>query len=390
MSFVLSNFRSISARFRQRQEEVLGWLVKAHAQSEASLKAAGEGDPSLTEEKIQERVARFCCGPESIGHRGSALSDYSHENWNQMKLFNFSRNPKGAGIGERNELFHEVVRQAFSELYPDSEDPPDDIVHVTCTGYHSPSAAQILVDERKWSLKTLVTHAYHMGCYAAFPAVRMAAGFLSLSPEFCLDRRDKKRVDLVHTELCSFHFLPSVHTSEQLVVESLFADGFIKYSMRPNTVKSEEIPGLELVTFREEILPQSQEEMTWKLSDWGMAMNLSREVPGLIMRSVRGFLDRLFSQAQKKFEDLTSECVFAIHPGGPLILNLVEDILALRKDQVHLSRKVLYEFGNISSATLPHIWKEIVEQREIPLKTWVVSLAFGPGLTVCGGLFRKV
>ena len=119
-------------------------------------------------------------------------------------------------------------------------------------------------------------------------------------------------------------------------------------------------------------------------------MTLSREVPGFILRSVRGFLERLSSQAQMSLEELIAKSIFAIHPGGPLILDLIEAELGLEKAQVQLSRKILYEFGNISSATLPHIWKEIVEQGEIPSKTWIVSLAFGPGLTVCGGLFRKI
>ena len=39
----------------------------------------------------------------------------------------------------------------------------------------------------------------------------------------------------------------------------------------------------------------------------------------------------------------------------------------------------------MSSATLPHVWKEILDSDyEGP----VISLAFGPGLTIFGGLFE--
>ena len=66
-----------------------------------------------------------------------------------------------------------------------------------------------------------MTHAYHMGCYAAMPALRIAAGFVATG---------SRRVDSSHTELCSLHLDPTDHRLEQLVVQSLFADGLIRYS----------------------------------------------------------------------------------------------------------------------------------------------------------------
>ena len=62
-----------------------------------------------------------------------------------------------------------------------------------------------------------------MGCYAAVPAVRIAAGLVAT--------RLRARVDIVHTELCSLHLDPADHRIEQLVVQSLFADGLIRYSL---------------------------------------------------------------------------------------------------------------------------------------------------------------
>jgi predicted naringenin-chalcone synthase len=43
----------------------------------------------------------------------------------------------------------------------------------------------------------------------------------------------------------------------------------------------------------------------------------------------------------------------------------------------------------MSSATLPHVWKAILEDDAIPGKTLIVSLAFGPGLTLSGGILQK-
>ncbi|HTU82947.1 MAG TPA: 3-oxoacyl-[acyl-carrier-protein] synthase III C-terminal domain-containing protein, partial [Candidatus Acidoferrales bacterium] len=58
--------------------------------------------------------------------------------------------------------------------------------------------------------------------------------------------------------------------------------------------------------------------------------------------------------------------------------------------QVAISRQVLFEHGNMASATAPHIWQRIVDSPDIAPGTKVISMAFGPGLTVIGALFEKV
>ena len=81
--------------------------------------------------------------------------------------------------------------------------------------------------------------------------------------------------------------------------------------------------------------------------------------------------------------------LFAIHPGGPRIIDELAELLALRPRQVEASNAVLRDHGNMSSATLPHVWKAILEDAEVPAGTWVVALAFGPGLTIAGAILRK-
>lgn len=79
--------------------------------------------------------------------------------------------------------------------------------------------------------------------------------------------------------------------------------------------------------------------------------------------------------------------IFAIHPGGPKIIDSVQEVLELSNDQVVESKKVLFERGNMSSATLPHVWSEILNNN-YPVGTKVISYAFGPGLTLFGSVFE--
>jgi predicted naringenin-chalcone synthase len=85
-----------------------------------------------------------------------------------------------------------------------------------------------------------------MGCYAAIPSIRMAKGLL-------LSDSAKKRADIVHTEMCTLHVNPALHRLDALVSQSLFADGFIKYSMVAEAPKS----GFQVISHREEIIPTS-------------------------------------------------------------------------------------------------------------------------------------
>jgi predicted naringenin-chalcone synthase len=120
--------------------------------------------------------------------------------------------------------------------------------------------------------------------------------------------------------------------------------------------------------------------MTWNLADWGFEMSLAKEVPVLIARSLPRFIQRL---------GVEKNAIFAVHPGGPKILTNIQKILDLTSEQLHHSSDILLKFGNMSSATLPHIWKAVLEDESVPSGFPVVSLAFGPGLTLCGLLMVK-
>lgn len=333
-----------------------------------------------------ERFAqRFGCSPKDIGFRASELHDFQHFSWEEMSIFNLHESPRGRTLEARNEFFANTARRVVERFYDDETKPPADLVHVTCTGYASPSAIQQLVSHRGWGERTQTTQVYHMGCYAAIPALRITAGLL-------LRPREERaaRADIIHTELCTLHLNPLDHSPEQFVVQSLFADGHIRYSMTTDEETSRAIgrPGFEILAVREEMVPDSLTDMTWVLSDFGFRMTLSREVPHRIAAGLPGFLARLLRQGGKN-DDNWKEMIFAIHPGGPKIIDGVQELLGLRDQQTSASRALLFERGNMSSATLPHIWARIAEDENIPAGTLIVSLGFGPGLTIAGALFKK-
>lgn len=319
-------------------------------------------------EKFEHTMRRFCLNDKYISRRYFEV-DEVNENWDNHRIYKITKNsPNGASIEERNLFFGEKAETVFEKLY--EKRVPNHVVHVTCTGYISPSPAQVYFSKKRQN--TAITHAYHMGCYASLPAVRMAMG-LSLSEE-----RD---IDIVHTEMCGLHLNSSSHTPEQMVVQTLFADGHIKYCVG----KSE--TGLRVLNVHEKIIPDTEGDMTWIPSSFGMKMTLSREVPFKIRDSLPEFVNELCERAGVKKEEVLADGIFAIHPGGPKIIEAVQKKLELRDDQVKMSQKVLYERGNMSSATLPHVWHEIMKAGPSN-GTRILSLAFGPGLTIFGSIFE--
>ena len=374
---VLHDFQSQRPGHRAEQGAVLEWIAAAHGRAEAALQGAeGAGREEIIR-KMRKLVLRFGCSTDRISARHSALEDFTHTDWARMRIFPVDQFPAGKPCGERSRVFAEVAGAAFERFYAEETEPPGAILHVTCTGYVAPSAAQRLVARRGWGRETEVVHAYHMGCYAALPAIRLAAGLLE---------RGKDRVDLVHTELCTLHMDPTQHLPEQLVMQTLFADGLIRYrASRPEGA----MPGLEWLAAREEIVPDTEDAMTWAVSDFGMRMTLSRKVPEHIRAALGAFLDRLGAPLGLDADALARRALFAIHPGGPRIIDEIAELLGLGPDQVQASNAILRNHGNMSSATLPHVWQSMANDPEVQPGRLIVSLAFGPGLTLSGALMRK-
>ncbi len=371
---LLSNFQMIRPTFETPQEETLEWMADAHAMAERA-KGSEESETALFREALKKKIWHVGCKPDRIAKRGHILADYLHRDWEKMEIFRLNESPHGRDLSARTKIFEQHVDRIFEQYYPESSSPPDDLIHVSCTGYVAPSGAQKIASKRDWGKQTTVTHAYHMGCYGAFPAIRIASGFLHSAP-------DKERADIVHTEICSLHTNPSMHQLDQLVSQSLFADGFIKYTASKNTDQNH----FKILSLKEEIIPDSTQSMTWNVASWGNQMFLAKEVPVLIARNLKGYLERLCEGAGLQMERVLENALFAVHPGGPKIVAHIQELLNLSDPQIAHSFKILKEYGNMSSATLPHIWESVL--REMAGRGLVVSMAFGPGLSISGSIME--
>jgi len=376
----IGDLRSHASAFRLRQEASFRWLTLAHARAEQTRAERNNTpfDAIEFESELSKRLRRVACAPAQVAERGHELEDFTHTEWERMHVYRLHEHASGESTVARGALYQRFADAAFEGVYAGVHEPPSDVVHVTCTGYESPSAAQRFVAARGWGASTRVTHAYHMGCYAAVPALRLAATALALG----------RRADVVHTEYCTLHLNPLCHTPEALVIQSLFSDGVIAYRLTRERAELGPEPALALAATDEVLLADATDAMSWRIGENGMQMTLARDVPERLAGAVGSFVERLCARAELA-EAERRRAHYAIHPGGPRIVDLVRRTLALSEEQVGASRRVLLSHGNMSSATLPHVWRELLRSPDVATGTPIVSLAFGPGLTLCGAVSRK-
>jgi predicted naringenin-chalcone synthase len=367
--------------YQTDQDLLLSWIADAHAIAAAVRNRLSHGDENDLRERIGRVLERVAVGGNPIERRGHALREIGSTAWDSHEIYDLRRDPRGASRSQRARTFAAIAGEYLSAEYPATATPPDELVFVSCTGRVSPSPAQRLVIERGWTTATRVRHAYDLRCHAAIPALAMAASGVL---ERTAPASAVARVDVVHTELCSLHFDPTTSSLEQLVMQSLFADGFARYavSRRPDG------PGLRLLAISEVPAPNGDGNDA-VIADVGMQVSLGHRLTDRVEQAGVPLVADLYRRAGRDREGDRGRLLAAFHPGGPRTIDRLRDGLALTDRQVRFSYDVLRDHGNMSSVTLPAIWARIVGDASVPQGTPVLSLAFGPGLALCGALFEK-
>jgi alkylresorcinol/alkylpyrone synthase len=250
----------------------------------------------------------------------------------------------------------------------------DQLTVVSCTGYATPGLDILLARDLGMDDGVQRLHVGHMGCYAAIPALATAAD--------AAVARGRTSV-LLCLELTSLHIQPPTDDREQMVAHALFADAAAAVVVAP----AEAAPaGLDVVDVVAHTDAAHAGLMTWDVTDLGFRMGLSPKVPKVLAHQLPAVIGGLLARHGLTIRDVQA---WAVHPGGPRIVEVVAERLALDEDAVVESREVLRDHGNCSSATVLLILDRIARGRQLPPGAPVVALAFGPGLTLYAALLSS-
>jgi alpha-pyrone synthase len=231
------------------------------------------------------------------------------------------------------------------------------LIVVSCTGFAAPGVDLQILAYLGLPSSVERTVVGFMGCAAALPALRLARHIV---------RSDRHaRVLVVAVELCSLHFQESGRLEEVLSF-LLFADGCAA------VIVSGEPTGLELIDFGSAVLPGTADYITWRVGASGFEMHLSGQVPYAIRSHLPSALPALLSGIERQHVTL-----WAVHPGGRTILDAVEGGLGIPPDALMHSRRILRDYGNMSSATVLFVLREMMDRGDVGLGC---AMAFGPGI----------
>jgi predicted naringenin-chalcone synthase len=125
--------------------------------------------------------------------------------------------------------------------------------------------------------------------------------------------------------------------------------------------------------------------MAFTVTDHGFRMYLSSYVPELLASKIDIFVDGMLAEAGLGRGDVR---FWGVHPGSDKIVDYVQDKLGLSAAQVEDSHAVLYDYGNMSSATILFVLERIQRCGQPVPGDYGVLLAFGPGLTMEGLLVQ--
>ncbi len=233
---------------------------------------------------------------------------------------------------------------------------PEDVGHLTvvsCTGYGAPGVEIDVAREVGLDRRVQRLHVRDMGCYGAIPALAATADAAAA--------RGKIGVVLC-LELTSLHVQPRTEDRAQVVAHALFSDAAVAVAVVPGSQAGAGVStragersvaaawtGLEVLDVACFTSVEDSPLMRWDVTELGFRMGLSPRVPRVLERHVREVVEDLLAANRLAVEDVRG---WAVHPGGPAILDVIEQRLGLSTPDLADSRQVLAEHGNCSSSTV--------------------------------------
>jgi len=285
----------------------------------------------------------------------------------------------GPTTGERMQMYAEEARplalRAAAAALKESRCEADSITHlvtVSCTGFQAPGVDLAIIQGLGLPPTVERTHVGFMGCHGALNGLRVANAYASSEAG--------SRVLMCAVELCSLHYYYG-SAADKLVANAIFADGAAAIVGQDRKGDNSDSTW-SLAATGSCVIPESAEAMGWNIGDHGFEMSLARQVPTLIARHLRPWLEKWLAKHSLTVETVGS---WAVHPGGPKILTAVEEGLNLPPSALATSRGIFAEFGNMSSPTVLFILDRL--RRESAPRP-CVALGFGPGLVAEAVLFR--
>ena len=214
----------------------------------------------------------------------------------------------------------------------------DMIVTNTVTGLAIPSLDAKLFNRLKLKPTIERLPMFGLGCGAGVAGLSRAARLAHAS--------DGALVLFLTVDLCSLCLRINDPRAAMFVSGALFGDGAAGLLLH-NTRQGSRA-GPRVLASGEWCWPDTEYIMGWDIKDDGFGIVLSPELPALMNKALAPALQDFLDRNGYRLSDFNG---FLFHPGGRKLLETMEQVLGLTRQQFEHSWEVLRQFGNMSSAT---------------------------------------
>ena len=282
------------------------------------------------------------------------------------------------GFGERNTLYLEnaealLVETAERCLAAASLEPADIdmIVTVSSSGIATPSLDARLLERLPFRRDVARLPIFGLGCAGGVLGLGRAAALAGAMPG--------SRILLLVVELCGLTFRHADRSKSNVIAAALFGDG------AAGAVISTEGDGPVLSGWGEYTWPQSLDVMGWDVTDDGLSVLFSRDIPNLVRTKFGPAMDEFLQRQGLSRADIDA---YVPHPGGAKVLDAMEEIFALPPGGLRAARDVLRTHGNMSAVTVLFVLRRTLQEADAATRRHLLT-SLGPGFTAAFAVLER-
>ncbi|HEV2492242.1 MAG TPA: type III polyketide synthase [Terriglobia bacterium] len=261
----------------------------------------------------------------------------------------------------------------------------DLLVTCTCTGYVCPDVGTRLIAEMGFRRDVERAPMMGLGCAGALPTLQRASDYARAHPG--------RKALMLAVEICSAAYFID-NTLETVVGNAICADGAAAFLLSaPASSKLDsgaEIRGTlarlpQIVDFESFIDPGQLDKVGFEQRDGKLRIILAALIRDLAAPMIARSLDPLLERNGLARSDIR---FWVAHPGGRKVIDNVQREMGLTDEQLRHSKKVMRNYGNMSSPTVMFVLDEVVRHGEPRPGDWGVMIALGPGMAAETALLR--
>jgi alkylresorcinol/alkylpyrone synthase len=179
--------------------------------------------------------------------------------------------------------------------------------------------------------------------------------------------------------LCSLSIPLTSATTPDLVVSGLFGDGAVALVARGEQA-ARAPSGPRIVASRSLVVADTADVLGWRLGAEGFRIVLSTGLADVVEQHLGSAVRVFLAEHGLSTSDLRN---WICHPGGPKVIDAVQDSLGLPDSALETTRSSLAEVGNMSSASVLHVLSKTMEGADRPPPgSPGLLIGLGPGVSI--------